>query len=374
MARPSQALIDLAALRHNYLLARRLHGGQALAVIKANAYGHGAARCAMALSDAADGFAVAFVEEALLLRQAGITHPILVLEGAFDAQDMAAIQAHDLWTVVHQAAQIALLERAPSTARPVRVWLKLDSGMHRAGFRLSEAGGAHARLQACTNVSDITLMTHFARADEPEVSATERQIVEFDLATRHLPGPRSLSNSAGVLCWPAARRDWARPGILLYGADPTSIDHGLQPVMTLQSEVFAVRELERGEALGYGGGFVADRNMRIGLVAMGYADGYPRTAPAGTPVAVDGQLTRIVGRVSMDMLTVDLSNLPQAGTGSRVELWGRQISVNEVAQRVGTIAYELLCNVKRVPKVYLDAAPAVADPNACAWREEQLTS
>ncbi|MBV8471228.1 MAG: alanine racemase [Burkholderiaceae bacterium] len=358
MARPSQALIDLAALRHNYLLARQMHGGRALAVIKANAYGHGAVRCAAALSDVADGFAVAFVEEAVALRQAGITQPILVLEGAFDAEDMAAIQAHALWTVVHQASQITLLERAlrdqASPGNPLAVWLKLDSGMRRAGFPLAEASAAHKRLQACTNVADITLMSHFARADEPDVDATARQIADFDRATAHLPGAHSLCNSAGVLCWPAARRDWARPGILLYGADPTPIKHKLQPVMTLQSEVFAVRELKAGEALGYGGGFKADRDMRIGLVAMGYADGYPRTAPAGTPVAVDGQLTRLVGRVSMDMLTVDLSDLPPAGAGSRIELWGKQVSVNDVAGRVGTIAYELLCNVKRVPLVYVN--------------------
>ena len=198
-------------------------------------------------------------------------------------------------------------------------------------------------------------MTHFARADEPHVLTTLEQAAHFDAATAHLPGARSLANSAAILGWPQARRDWARPGILLYGADPMpDADNGLQPVMTLESAVMAVREIGPGEALGYGGRFVAERRTRVGLVAMGYADGYPRTVPDGTPVTIDGQPGRLIGRVSMDMLTVDLTELPDSGIGSRVELWGRQVAVNRVAAAAGTIAYELLCNVKRVRFSYTD--------------------
>jgi alanine racemase len=243
----------------------------------------------------------------------------------------------------------------------LKVWLKVDSGMHRAGFLPEHTAAAHRRLTASGKVAEVTLMTHFSRADEPAQSTTTRQIAVFAEATAGLAGPRSLCNSAGVLAWPAGRGDWARPGILMYGADPLPDglnEHGLQPVMTLRSQVFAVRELVVGDALGYGGGFVADRPMRVGLVAMGYADGYPRTAPTGTPVAIDGRPGRLVGRVSMDMLTVDLTDDPQAGIGSEVELWGRQVSVNTVAAAVGTVSYELLCNVKRVRLAYRAAVPA----------------
>jgi alanine racemase len=351
MTRPSLARIDLDALRHNYARARRLHGGRALAVLKANAYGHGAARCALALAGLADGDAVAILEEALALREAGAVKPILVLEGVFDASELELVRTRGLWTVVHQESQLRMIETSPRGG--LNVWLKIDTGMHRAGFAPREAAAAHRRLQASGKTDSIALMTHFARADEPGETATARQIAEFDAATIGLPGERSLSNSAGVLAWPAAWRDWARPGIMLYGVDPMpDPGYGLKPVMTLESRVFAVRDLQPGDALGYGGGFVAPEPMRIGMVALGYADGYPRAAPAGTPVAVDGQLSRLAGRVSMDMLTVDLTGLPQAGIGSRVELWGAQVKVGQVAAQAGTIAYELLCNVKRVPLVY----------------------
>src|SRR5690606_33179403 len=248
----------------------------------------------------------------------------------------------------HHEAQIEMIERT-ALAAPVHVWLKINSGMNRAGFLPAAVGGAWQRLRASGKVADITLMTHFARADEPQVITTEAQVIRFDAATAHLPGARSLANSGAILGWPQARRDWARPGILLYGADPMPDEgHGLQPVMTLESAVMGVREIAAGEALGYGARFVAERDTRVGLVAMGYADGYPRGVADGTPVAVDGLPTRIIGRVSMDMLTVDLTDLPDAGIGSGVELWGRQVPVNRVARAAGTIAYELLCNVKRV--------------------------
>ena len=352
--RPARALIDLAALRHNYRLARQLHGGRALAVVKANAYGHGAVRCAQALADEADGFAVAFLDEALELRAAGIRQPILLLEGVFAPEELAEVARHGLWIAVHHEAQIAMIERT-ALAAPLHVWLKINSGMNRAGFLPAAADGAWQRLHATGKVADITLMTHFARADEPQVITTAEQVSRFDAATAHLPGGRSLANSGAILGWPQARRDWGRPGILLYGADPMPDEgHGLQPVMTLESAVMALREIAAGQALGYGGRFVAARNTLVGLVAMGYADGYPRAVANGTPVTVDDRPAAIIGRVSMDMLTVDLTDLPDTGIGSRVELWGRQVPVNRVAQAAGTIAYELLCNVKRVRFSYSD--------------------
>ena len=361
MTRPSKAVIDLAALRSNYLTARTLHGGRALAVVKANAYGHGAVPCAQALAEIADGFAVAFAAEAFELREAGITKPILVLEGCFDSDELLAAHKANLWVVIHQESQLRALETAPIDAHSIRVWLKVDSGMHRAGFALEAVQTAYARLEACPSVASITLMTHFARADEPDSDATAKQITAFHEATAGLPGDRSLSNSGGILAWPNARGTWARPGILLYGADPLPLKavpetqaqpKQLTPVMSLMSEIFAIRTLEPGEALGYGGTFTATTPVRVGLVAIGYADGYPRIAPTGTPIAVGGVLTRTIGRVSMDMLTVDLTDLPQASIGSPVECWGKQIDVNLVAQQAGTISYELLCNVKRVPRVY----------------------
>lgn len=356
MSRPSKALIDLAALRENYATARRIHGGRVLATLKANAYGHGSVACAQALEPLADGFAVAFLDEALALRQANIAGPILILEGCFSAAELREAHAKRCWVVVHHEAQLRVLEEAASQVRDVNVWLKLDSGMGRAGFALQQARAAYARLHACPHVTSVTLMSHLASADEPDNAHTARQLAAFDAATADLPGPRSLANSAGLLAWPAARRDWARPGILLFGADPMPCgQHPLNPVMTLQSEVFAVRELGAGQSLGYGGRFVADAACRVGLVALGYADGYPRSVADGTPVAIDGIRSRIIGRVSMDMLTVDLTALPDAGIGSVVELWGAHVPVNDVAKAAGTIAYELLCHVQRVPREYLSA-------------------
>ena len=355
MSRPARARIDLNALRHNLRVARELHGGRALAVLKANAYGHGALACARALQGLADGFAVAFMEEALALREAGITGPMLVLEGVFASRELALAAQHDLWLVVHQEEQLRMIETAPAGQGPWNVWLKVDSGMHRAGLPPDRVAACHARLLASGRVAGVTLMSHFARADEPGRKTTLEQLAVFEAATAGLPGARSLCNSAGVLAWPQARRDWARPGIMLYGADPLpEANAALRPVMQLASRVFAERWLAPGEALGYGGSFVAVQPTRVGLVAMGYADGYPRAAGSGTPVAVDGEASTTLGRVSMDMLTVDLTHLPQAGIGSEVELWGAQVPVNEVARRAGTIAYELLCNVKRVGFEYVE--------------------
>ncbi|MDR2015262.1 MAG: alanine racemase [Azoarcus sp.] len=355
--RPARALIDLDALRHNYHIARQRHGGHILAVVKANAYGHGALACAQALSWDADGYAVAFLDEALALRKSGIKTPILLLEGVFDPVELLEAAHRGLWPVVHHPGQIEMIAKTALPV-PLRAWIKINSGMNRAGFSPDDARRAWRQLMASGMVEECGFISHFARADEPGCGATAQQILTFDKATRGLPGARSLANSAAILAWPDAHRDWARPGIMLYGADPMPGEgNGLIPVMTLESQIIAVRNLAAGEPLGYGARFITPRPTRVGLVAMGYADGYPRSAPDGVPVAVDNKLTTLIGRVSMDMLTVDLTDLPETGIGSVVELWGKQVSVNQVAQAAGTIAYELLCNVKRVSFVWNSEQP-----------------
>jgi len=353
--RPLIAHVRLDHFRHNYLLARQRHGGRALAVVKANAYGHGAVRCAQAVADVADGFAVACLEEALQLRAGGITGPILLLEGVFEAAELAEVQAHDLWLVVQNREQLEMLLAAPAD-KPYRVWLKMDSGMHRAGFFPADYAAAYQRLQQSGKVDGIVKMTHFARADEPGCDATDAQIAAFDAAAAGLAGDISVANSAGIMIHERAHRDWGRPGIMLYGSSPLPDAHpaaeGLKPVMRLSTRIFGVRELGAGEPVGYGASFVTTRPTRVGLMACGYADGYPRLASTGSPVLIDGARSQVIGRVSMDMMTVDLTDLPQAGIGSEVELWGDTISVNDVAAKAGTISYELLCNVKRAHFVY----------------------
>jgi alanine racemase len=353
--RPARALIDLSALRHNYQLAREATGARALAVIKADAYGHGAVRVAQALETEADGFAVACIEEALELRQAGIKAPVLLLEGFFQADELPLIVEHDLWCVVHSLWQLDALEQA-SVGKPLNIWLKMDSGMHRVGIHPTDYQAAYQRLQASTKVANVVLMSHFARADELDSSRTEEQLAIFQSAREGLGAQVSLRNSPGVMGWPNVPSDWVRPGIMLYGAtpfdQPQSVADRLQAVMTLESKVICVRELPAGEPVGYGGAFVTDRTLRIGVVAMGYADGYPRQAPTGTPVMIDGHRTRLLGRVSMDMLCVDLTDVPGAGLGSSVELWGKNVLASDVAASAGTIPYQIFCNLKRVPRLY----------------------
>ena len=353
--RPARALIDLQALRHNYQLAREVTGAKALAVIKADAYGHGAVRCAQALEAQADGFAVACIEEALQLRAAGIAEPILLLEGFFEADELPLIVEHDFWCVVHSLWQLDAIEHA-KLASPIHVWLKLDSGMHRVGLHPSDYKAAYQRLQASANVSKIVLMSHFARADELGCTRSEEQLAVFQAARADLSAEVSLRNSPSVLGWPTMPSDWVRPGLMLYGTTPFEHAHALasrlQPVMTLESKVICVRELPAGEPVGYGARFITPTPMRIGVVAMGYADGYPRQAPTGTPVLVAGQRSQLLGRVSMDMLCIDLTNVPQAGLGSTVELWGKNILASNVAEKAETIPYQIFCNLKRVPRLY----------------------
>jgi alanine racemase len=354
MSRPASAIVDLAALRANYKYARTLHGGRLVAVLKANAYGHGAAQCAKALAEDADAFAVAFTDEALSLRAEGIATPILVLEGVFTSSEVDLAAQHALWLVVHTEEQLRMLETSSAAEGSISVWLKVNSGMNRAGVQPSEVRAFWERLRRCPAVSSVRFMTHLASADEPENSSTIGQLQLFKSATEGLPGERSMANSAGLLGWQESKGDWARPGLMLYGVDP--LLRGLptlRPVMTLKSRIFADRWIDPGEAVGYGATFVAERRIRIGLVAMGYADGYPRNAPTGTPVSANGAIVRTVGRVSMDMLSIDLTNHPDVGNGTEVELWGGKVPVAEVATAAKTIPYELLCNVKRVRVEYI---------------------
>ena len=355
--RPAHALIDLSALRHNYQLAKSLSGSRAFAVIKANAYGHGAVRCAQALQGSADAFAVACIEEALELRGAGIREPILLLEGWFEADELPLLAEHDLWAVLHHEEQLLQLQDA-TLSRPLHIWLKLDSGMHRVGFGPDEYASVWQRLAALPQVASLSKITHFSRADEPETGRTEQQLATFAAATAGLEGPASLCNSPGILAWPQAHHDWLRPGIMLYGATPFEFEQGnaskLRPVMQLTSRIIAVRELPAGEPIGYGSRFITPRPTRVGVVAMGYADGYPRHAKDGTPVLVDGQRTGLIGRVSMDMLTVDLTDLPGSGLGSAVTLWGDGLNASEVASWADSIPYQLFCNLNRVPRHYRD--------------------
>lgn len=355
--RPARALIDLQALRHNYQLARELSGAKALAVIKADAYGHGAVRCALALEQQADGFAVACIEEALELRAAGIKAPVLLLEGFFEASELELIVQHDLWCVVHSLWQLEAIEKV-RLSTPITVWLKLDSGMHRVGLHPKDYQAAYQRLLASGKVTRVVLMSHFARADELDSAASNDQVAVFQGARQGLSAEVSLRNSPAVLGWPVIPSDWVRPGIMLYGATPFEVPQAeaarLQPVMTLQSRVISVRELPAGEPVGYGAKFISPRPTRVGVVAMGYADGYPRQAPTGTPVMVAGKRSQLIGRVSMDMLCIDLTDVPEAGIGSPVELWGKNVLASDLAQQAGMIPYQIFCNLKRVPLDYID--------------------
>lgn len=359
MPRPIQARIDLSAIRHNYGVAKAhvaRSGGaaRAWAVVKADAYGHGLIRAARALAEVADGFAVLDAEAAVALRDAGFRQPILLLEGFFDRGDLAACAEYGLTTTVHRLEQLRMIRDA---ALPVRlpIYLKLNTGMNRLGFRAEEISAVHRELAETERfLSSVTLMTHFAVADGER--GVEWQLERFRQMTGGWKLPVSMANSAAILRHPHTAGDWVRPGIVLYGASPfadeSAASLGLHPVMTLASRILAVQEIGPGEQVGYGGTFVASRPMRIGVVACGYADGYPRHAPSGTPIRVAGVRTATVGRVSMDMLTCDLSGIPEAGVGSEVVLWGDGLPADEVAAAAGTISYELFCALaRRVPVV-----------------------
>ncbi|QDL56421.1 alanine racemase [Rhodoferax aquaticus] len=369
MPRPILATIHTQALRQN-LQRLRLAAPDARvwAVVKANAYGHGIERAFEGLRSA-DGFALLDLAEAQRVRALGWRGPILLLEGVFELRDLELCSRLDLWHTVHCDAQIDMLA-AHKTTVPMRVFLKMNSGMNRLGFRPEHYRSAWSRLNALPQVDEITLMTHFSDADGPK--GVQAQMATFAAITHDLPGERTLSNSAATLrhtldaqhvaaqAQTLVASDWVRPGIATYGSAPdyplhTAADWGLQPTMTLAAKIIATQDLSVGDTVGYGSSFVADKPMRIGVVACGYADGYPRICPTGTPVLVDGTRTRTVGRVSMDMITVDLDPVPQAQMGSVVTLWGRAansvvLSIDEVAASAGTVGYELMCGLaQRVP-------------------------
>lgn len=353
MTRPTRFLIHLDRLARNCAKARQLHGGRILAVIKANAYGHGDVACAQALQSSADGFAVATLDEALRLRQAGVTGPIVLLEGVFAATEMAEVAAHQLTPVIHHAEQVKGLSALKPNQR-LDVWLKVDTGMHRLGVAPEACQSIFDMLRASAHITSVTLMTHFANADGADADALTNPMQRFNNAIKGLAAPTSLCNSGAILGHSEVRGDWARPGLMLYGIDPGAPDlaprGGLERVMTLESAISAVRTVTVGESVGYGGVFRAQRTTRVGVIPCGYADGYPRSAAQGTAISIMGHTVPLIGRVSMDMLMVDLTDLPQAGLGAAVELWGDQIPVEQVAQGAGTVAYELLCNAKRAPR------------------------
>ncbi len=365
MPRPIEALIHRSALAHNLARARAAAGGARVwAVVKANAYGHGIERAYDGLRGA-DGFALLDLAEAERIRALGWRGPVLLLEGVFEPRDLETVSRLDLWHVVHCREQIDWLA-AHKTERPQRVLLKMNSGMNRLGFAPAAYRAAWTRLNALPQVDEITLATHFSDADGPRGIA--HQMAVFDETTRDLPGERCLANSAAILRHAqaaAVRADWVRAGIMSYGSAPDAPEHDirhwqLEPAMTLRSKIIAVQSLREGDTVGYGSRFTAPGPMRIGIVACGYADGYPRHCGTDTPVLVDGQVSGTVGRVSMDMLAVDLTALPAAGFGSEVTLWGRGpggsvLPIDDVARAAGTIGYELMCALAmRVPVRVVD--------------------
>jgi alanine racemase len=324
-----------------------------MAVVKANAYGHGLVATALCLADA-DAFAVARLDEALALRSAGVRKPIVLLEGVFDAEQLHEAARHNLEIVVHEREQLALLERAPAGHRFV-VWLKIDTGMNRLGFRPQQVEAALTSLASLgERLFELRLMTHFASADEHDSLLTSQQLARFGELTRGRLLIRSLANSAGVFAWPAAHADWVRPGLALYGVSPFAEQVGsalgLTAAMRLVSTVIAVREVPAGETVGYGGTWRAQRDSRVAILAGGYGDGLPRSLPNGTPVLVRGQRAALAGRVSMDMIAVDVTNVAEVAVGDPALLWGPELPVEEIAAHAGTISYELLCGVsQRVP-------------------------
>lgn len=348
----AQALIDLSALHHNL---QRVHaaapGCRVMAIIKADAYGHGLVRVARALSTSIAGFGVARLEEAMTLREAGITLPIILLEGFFEAVELGLISHHKLSVVVHHSQQIDLLERAAPEV-PISAWVKVDSGMHRLGLPPQSVVLAWQRLEACRAVAKpIRLMTHLASADDRAAPLTLKQLACFNAAVAGIDAERSIANSAAILAWPQTHAEWLRPGLMLYGASPFSngsgSDEGLKPVMTLRSKLIAVNHFKKGDTIGYGASWECPEDMPVGVVAIGYGDGYPRHAMSGTPVLLNGRRTPLIGRVSMDMICLDLRSQPQARVGDPVVLWGKGLPAEEVAASASTIPYELLCGVAR---------------------------
>lgn len=355
---PTFAAIDLDSIVHNFKIADRLaSASKTIAVIKANAYGHGVVEVAKALEPEVPAFAVAFMDEAVQLRAAGISKPILVLQGASRASDIAEAAASDYWLLLHHQGQVDRVLSA-SSSRAVSVWLKVDTGMHRFGFSPEAVDKACADLLSSPNVGPgLVLCTHLACADELANPMTRQQVSTIRSCAGKHNLALSIANSAGILYWPESHAGWNRPGYMLYGNNPAGSNgedsHGLRPAMNMKSQIVAIRELAAGDGVGYGHDWVASRPSKIGTIAIGYGDGYPRHAPAGTPVLVNGERVPLAGRVSMDAITVDLTGLEKVEIGDPVELWGSNLSVNEVALAAGTIGYEILAGLTgRVALIY----------------------
>jgi alanine racemase len=356
VSRPIRATISASALRHNYAVAKRqAPRSKVFAVVKANAYGHGLERACAALRNEADGFGILELEGAVRMRQWGCRQPILLLEGFFEESELPIIAEHDFATVVHSDEQLRMLEAA--RPKPLDVYFKVNTGMNRLGFPLAKARASLERLRTSGVAKSITLMTHFAVSELPD--GVDDAMKAIETVARSQDFPRSLANSAAIFAHPTTHAQVVRLGISLYGATPfadrTARDLGVRPAMTLASELIAIQELQAGDTVGYGRTFTSAGRMRLGVVACGYADGYPRHAPTGTPVMVDGVITKTAGRVSMDMITVDLTPIPNARVGSKVELWGEGVPIDDVATAAGTVGYELMCALApRVPVVEAD--------------------
>lgn len=353
MSRPTFITIDLGALQYNLQRVRAIAPGRSvLAMVKANAYGHGMVSIARALTGA-DALGVASIDEGIALRDAGVTHPIFLMEGLFSPDEVALAARYQFTLIIHHWPQVKMLEQS-ALKHEFPVWIKINTGMNRLGITPTEAEDVYRRLiQLACIKKPIGLMTHFAEADLLDNRTTIDQMHVFNLATRHLSGPRSLANSAAILGWPETHGDWVRPGLMLYGASPfahkTGADLDLKPVMTFSSRLIALNSISRGSKVGYGGTWMAPEDMLLGVVAVGYGDGYPQFAKNGTPVLVNGQECQLVGRVSMDMLTVDLRKQPNAKVGDPVVLWGDGLSVERVAKNSHSSAYELLTRMTTRP-------------------------
>lgn len=360
MARGTTARLNLKALRDNVALARsRAPAAKLMAVVKANAYGHGAARVAGTLAPLADALAVACIEEALALRASGISLPILLLEGPFEPRELAEAARENFWLMIDNEQQVSWLEEAKLDSS-VRCWLKIDTGMHRLGVAPERAAAFQARLVSCHSVEGTpVLATHFACADDLDSDMTERQLSLFEKACAGLPGERSAANSPGLLAWPASHLNWIRPGYMLYGNSPFERPHDLadqlRPVMTLVSSIISLRDVPTGETVGYAATWVAQRPSRIATISIGYGDGYPRRATNGTPVLIRGQRAPLAGRVSMDMITVDVTDIPGVTLGDDVVIWGDGLALGEVARHADTIGYELTTRMPmRTPRVIVE--------------------
>lgn len=358
MARALKAVINVSALKHNLAKIRaEVPHQKIMAMIKADGYGHGMVTVAKALQSA-DAFGVACLEEAVELREAGIKNRIVLMEGFYNApEELPFIHELNLELAIHHDEQVIGLKKfqtSDATNKPISVWLKINTGMNRLGFKCDQVFPMFEMLRECPSVKIAGFITHLAKSEEHNSPDTAAQIDQFFKTVKDLPGEKSIANSAAILGVPASHADWVRPGIILFGVSPypdrVGQDEDLVPVMTLQSEIIAIQSLKAGEAVGYGGAYVCKNDTRIGVVAAGYGDGYPRLMPTGTPVLLNGQVVPLVGRVSMDMLTVDLSSQPESKIGDPVQLWGPNLPVETIAAAVGTSAYELLTGLsKRVP-------------------------